>query len=101
MNGFMLSSLECGSGPHNYYVGRTMLDHVRKGDKVSEQGVRCSVAIPVLFATRFMQRSIGGQKSAGDVPTISRLAGLMGFAPAQLDQLTGKSLRIFRNCVKP
>jgi hypothetical protein len=62
MNGFMLSSLERGSGPHDYYVGGAMLDHAHTGDKVSQQGVRCAVAIPVLFATHFMQRSIGGQK---------------------------------------
>jgi hypothetical protein len=102
MNGFMLSSLECGSGPHDYYVGGAMLDHARTGDKVSQQGVRCAVAIPVLFATHFMQRSIGGQKSASGVPTISRLARPTGFArPRDLINLTGKSLRIFRNRVNP
>jgi hypothetical protein len=41
MKGFMLSSLECGSGPHDYYVQVIMVDRACTGDKAArEQGIR-------------------------------------------------------------
>jgi hypothetical protein len=75
-----------------------MLDHARTGDKVIEQGIRRAVAIPVCLQAS----SRSGQGSASDVAAIHVSHRLMSFArPRNLVNLTGKSLRIFRNRVNP
>jgi hypothetical protein len=45
MNAFIVLSLACGSGPHDYYVQAIMLDRACTGDKAArEQGIRHAVA---------------------------------------------------------